>query len=95
MVAISLTGIKTGSTYTFRVQDPPPAPRADGRVDVCKPFTVTDGGKNDLDRKANGQIVTTWAVPHKQVAVNATLSFTATGDDGTVASTTFAGVPPA
>ena len=94
MVAISLSGIKAGSTYTIQIQDPLSAPGADGRVDVYKPFTVTDGGKGDLDRRANGQIVTIWSVPHDHDAVNMKLSLTATGDDGTVASTTFTDASP-
>ena len=93
-MAISLSGIKIGSTYMFHVRDLLYAPSANGEVDAHKPFTVTDGGKGDLDRRANGQIVTTWFVPHDQDAVNAKLSLTATGDDGTVASTTFTDAPP-
>src|SRR5262249_33434080 len=53
-VTINLSGIDAGSTYTFQVQDLPSAPGADGGVDVYKPFTVTDGGKGDLDGTANG-----------------------------------------
>src|SRR5215467_4518502 len=85
MVAISLSGIKAGSTYTIQIR---------GRVDVYKPFTVTDGGEGDLDRRANGQIVSIWSVPHNQDAVKAKLSLTATSDDGTVASTTFTDASP-
>jgi T1SS-143 domain-containing protein len=94
-VTSTLSGIKAGSTYTFQIQDLPSAPGDDGQADVYKPFTVTDGGKGDLDGKANGQIVTAWTVPHTNDAVNATLSLTATGNDGTVASTTFTDAPPA
>ena len=49
MVAISLSGIKTGSTYTIQIRDPLSAPGADGRVNVYTHFTVTDGGKGDLE----------------------------------------------
>jgi DNA-binding NarL/FixJ family response regulator len=95
IVAINLSGIKTGSTYTFRVRDLPYAPSANGEVDAYKPFTVTDGGESDLDREPNGQIVTTWTVHHDPDPVNATLSLTATGNDGTVVSTTLACSPAA
>ncbi|HKU99819.1 MAG TPA: hypothetical protein VJR58_31275, partial [Vineibacter sp.] len=94
-VTVSLSGIKAGSTYTFQIQDLPSAPGDDGDADVYKPFSVTDGGKGDLDGKVNGQIVTTWTVPHNNDAVNATLQLTATGDDGSVASTIFTDAPPA
>jgi DNA-binding NarL/FixJ family response regulator len=87
IVAISLSGIKSGSTYTFQVRDLQYAPGANGEVDAYTPFIVTDGGQGDLDGNANGQIVTTWTV-HDQDLV--TLSLTATGNDGTVVSTTFA-----
>jgi len=87
IVAISLSGIKTGSTYTFQVRDLQYAPGANGKVNAHPPFTVTDGGPGDLDGNPNGQIVTTWTV-HDQDLV--TLSLTATGNDGTVVSTTFA-----
>jgi DNA-binding NarL/FixJ family response regulator len=92
IVAISLSGIKTGSTYTFQVRDLQYAPGANGKVHAYTPFTVTDGGEGDLDGNPNGQIVTTWTV-HDQDLVNATLSLTATGNDGTVVSTTFADAP--
>jgi two-component system, NarL family, nitrate/nitrite response regulator NarL len=93
IVAISLSGIKTGSTYTFQVRDLPYAPGANGDVDAYESFTVTDGGEGDLDGKPNGQIVTTWIVHHDQDLANATLSLTATGNDGTLVSTTFADAP--
>jgi two-component system, NarL family, nitrate/nitrite response regulator NarL len=92
IVAISLSGIKTGSTYTFQVRVLEYTPDANGRVHAHKPFTVTDGGEGDLDRTPNGQIVTTWS-DHDQDLVNATLSLTATDNDGTVVSTTFADAP--
>ncbi|TXL73706.1 hypothetical protein FHP25_20065 [Vineibacter terrae] len=94
-VTISLSGIKAGATYTFQIQDLPSDPGDNGKADIYKPFTVTDGGKGDLDGAANGQIVTTWTVPHNNDAVNATLSLTATGADGSKASTTFTDAPPA
>jgi DNA-binding CsgD family transcriptional regulator len=93
IVAISLSGIKTGSSYTFQVRGLPYAPGANGEVHAHKPFTVTDGGEGDLDGKANGQIVTTWTVHQDQDLVDATLSLTATGGDGTEVSTTFADTP--
>ena len=58
MVAISLSGIKIGSTYTFQVRDLQYARGAHGEVHAYPPFTVTDGGEDDLDGNANGQIVT-------------------------------------
>jgi len=93
IVAISLSGIKIGSTYTFQVRDLPYAPSANGEVDAYKPFTVTDGGEGDLDGNRNGQIVTTWTVHDDLDLVDVTLSLTATGNDGRVASTTLADAP--
>jgi len=93
IVAISLSGIKIGSTYMFHVRDLLYAPSANGEVDAHKPFTVTDGGEGDLDGNRNGQIVTTWTVHDDVDLVNVTLSLTATGNDGTVASTTLADGP--
>jgi DNA-binding CsgD family transcriptional regulator len=93
IVAIRLSNIKIGSTYMFQVWDLLYAPGANGEVDAYKPFTVTDGGEGDLDGKANGQIVTTWTVHQDQDLVDATLSLTATGGDGTEVSTTFADTP--
>lgn len=92
IVAISLSGIKTGSTYMFQVRVLEYTPDANGGVHAYKPFTVTDGGEGDLDGTPNGQIVTTWSF-HDQDLVNATLSLTATDNDGTVVSTTFADAP--
>jgi len=92
-VAISLSGIKIGSTYTFQVRDLPYAPSANGEVYAYKPFTVTDGGEGDLDSNRNGQIVTTWTVRDDLDLVNVTLSLTATGNDGRAASTTLADAP--
>jgi len=92
IVAISLSGIKIGSTYTFQVRHLPYAPSANGEVHASKPFTVTDGGEGDLDGNRNGQIVTTWTIHDDLDLVNVTLSLTATGNDGRVASTTLAEV---
>jgi hypothetical protein len=95
IVTISLTGVDVGSTYTFHIRDLPSDPGDDGKANVYKTFVATDGGKGDLDGQANGEIVTTWTVPSNQDAANATLSLTAIGRDGIVATTTFTDAPPA
>src|SRR5262249_28584364 len=76
IVAISLRGIKIGSTYTFQVWVLPYAPSANGEVDAYNPFTVTDGGEGDLDGNPNGQTVTTWTVHDDQDLVNAPFNLT-------------------
>jgi hypothetical protein len=96
-VVITASGFTPGSTIEFAVADDPSDPGGDGNADVYLPFSVKDGGTDDLDRAPNGQVVTTWVVPTTNDgtgsgtpdALNGTLNLTATGSDGQVAKTTF------
>src|SRR5260370_39489555 len=54
IVAISLSGIKTGSTYPFQGRDLQYAPGAHGAAHPYPPFTGTDGDEGDLAGNPNG-----------------------------------------
>jgi len=94
---ITASGFAEGATVTFQVTNVPPTeenlnhPQND-------PWTVVDGGADDLDREANGTILTTWAVNDPD-AVGATYLLTATAlssaEPGRVGVIAHRRVPPA
>jgi len=78
---ITASGFAVGSAVTFSIADDPNQPGDDGEADSYAPFTVGDGGADDLDGLANGEVVTRWLVPDD---ANASLILTAKGAEGEV-----------
>ena len=79
----AVTGVASGSSVAFRVADVPSDPGINGIADVYAPFSVTDGGPDDLDGLANGIVVAQWQVPTDGRATDATLQLSATSGNGT------------
>src|SRR5438046_3152152 len=83
---ITATNVALGDTIEFVVTDTNPADGVTSGTD--QPWTVTDGGADDLNGATDGTIVTTWGV--NQDAANQAFVLTATDQSsGAVAVSTF------